>query len=244
MNLIGIISSVILIQLVLLSAFLFTSGQGKKLSNRILACFFIWMALNIIDGLLTYSGFYTDHPALAHWEDGLVLLVGPLLYFYTQSVVYKDFSFSSRDLLHLAPFVTILFQLIYHYQTADYQKMIEAAVAYQTLPTGYYLAITVVYAQITLYFVLSFKVFIRVSHKNQGSLFHGHKSEFGLAQPLCSVPCWSYLPTAYLPLNGTKTLYVLLGDFVVYACAFALTAIAALSYLASPRKEPASLISA
>ncbi|MBS1542773.1 MAG: hypothetical protein JST14_04025 [Bacteroidetes bacterium] len=50
--------------------------------------------------------------------------------------------------------------------------------------------------------------------------------------------------TAYLPLNGTKTLYVLLGDFVVYACAFALTAIAALSYLASPRKEPASLISA
>lgn len=160
MNLIGIISSVILIQLVLLSAFLFTSGQGKKLSNRILACFFIWMALNIIDGLLTYSGFYTDHPALAHWEDGLVLLVGPLLYFYTQSVVYKDFSFSSRDLLHLAPFVivTILFQVIYHYQTADYQKMIETAVANQTLPTGYYLAITLVYAQITLYFVLSFKV--------------------------------------------------------------------------------------
>lgn len=160
MNLIGIISSVILIQLVLLSAFLFTSGQGKRPSNRILACFFIWMALNITDGLLTYSGFYTDYPALAHWEDGLVLLVGPLLYFYTQSVVYKDFSFSSRDLFHLAPFVivTILFQVIYHYQTADYQKMIEAAVANQTLPTGYYLAITLVYAQITLYLAASFRV--------------------------------------------------------------------------------------
>ncbi len=158
-SLVNILSTIIIFQLVLLALFLFTSSSGKKLSNRILGFFFLWLAVNLSDGLLSYSGFYAKFPQLAHVEDGFAFLLGPLLYFYTRSMVYNDFALTSRHLLHLIPFliVTITFQVYYHLQTEDYQKLIQQAIAEQDLPPGFYFSIAVVFIHIALYLFLSFQ---------------------------------------------------------------------------------------
>ncbi len=155
---INIFASIILVQLILLIFFLFSSSHGKKLSNRILACFFIWLLLNLADGLLSYYGFYKTSPKLAHLEDGLIFLVGPLIYFYATSMLYRDFSFKKSHLLHLVPFVvcTAAFQTYYHLQSESYQKQIQAAITDQTLPAYFYFSIALVYLHVGSYLLASF----------------------------------------------------------------------------------------
>ena len=86
-TLLNILSSIVIFQLLLLSVFLFSINRGKSRSNRLLAVFFLLLAINLTDGLLVYYGFYEKFPALAHVEDGFVFLIGPVLFFYTKSVV-------------------------------------------------------------------------------------------------------------------------------------------------------------
>jgi AraC-like DNA-binding protein len=161
-TLINILSSIILFQLALLACFLFVSREGKKISNRILGAFFLWLAFNISDGLLSLYGVYQTFPALAHLEDGFIFLLGPLLYFYTYSLVYRDFSFRKQDAFHLLPFilVTAVYQIYYHTQPAEYQQMIQRAIAKQDLPPGFYFSVSIIYLHVIVYLFYSFqKVF-------------------------------------------------------------------------------------
>ncbi len=143
-TLLNILPAIIIFQLLLLVVFLFTSTKGKRRSNRILAYFFLWLALNLGDGVLSYYGFYERFPALAHLEDGFILLAGPLLYFYTLSVVYKDFAFTKYHAIHLLPFLllTAVYQIYYHQQSTDYQQLIQHAIARQQLPLVFYIVRT------------------------------------------------------------------------------------------------------
>ncbi len=155
---INILAAIIVVQLILLIFFLISSSQGKKLSNRILASFFIWLLLNLTDGLLSYYGFYKTHPGLAHLEDGLIFLVGPLIYFYTTSMLYRDFTFKKSHVAHLVPFIicTAAFQTYYHLQSESYQKQIQTAITEQTLPVYFYVSIGLVYLHVGSYLVASF----------------------------------------------------------------------------------------
>lgn len=152
-TLLNSLSAISIFQLLLLSVFLFSIKKGKRTSNYILAVFFILLAINLSDGLLVYYGFYKEYPALAHFEDGFVFLYGPLLYFYTCSVVYRDFRFRWRTLLHAVPFVvfTVLFQVFYHTQPTDFQRLIQLSIHRQNLPAGFYFSIILVYVHIGVY---------------------------------------------------------------------------------------------
>ena len=176
LSFINILSSILIFQLLLLVLFLLTSTKGKRLSNRILAFFFLWFAFNLIDGLLSYYGFYERFPAWAHIEDGFILLVGPTLYFYTLSMVYKDFAFKKSHWLHLVPFllVTALFQLSYHLQPEEYQKQIQSAIVRQELPLAFYFSISLIYAHVSVYLFLAFAELgrYRLRIKDQFSSIH------------------------------------------------------------------------
>ncbi|MBL7858556.1 MAG: AraC family transcriptional regulator [Cyclobacteriaceae bacterium] len=158
-SLVNILSTIIIFQLLLLALFLFSSSKGKKISNRILAVFFLWLAINLSDGLLSYHGLYEQYPQFALVEDGFAFLLGPLLFFYTRSMVYSDFRLKVLHLLHLIPFliVTLALQIYYHRQTAEYQKFIQQAIAEQNLPPGFYFSIALVFAHISIYIFLSFQ---------------------------------------------------------------------------------------
>lgn len=150
---------VIILQVLLLSLFLFTHRKGKRLSNRLLAMFFLFLGINLIDGLIGFTGFYQKYPALAHLEDGLVFLLGPLLYFYTRSVVYRDFQLRGTQLYHLMPFVlvTVVFQAYYHSQTAEEKLFIQRAISERQLPAGFYITIFFVYGHVFTYFFLALR---------------------------------------------------------------------------------------
>jgi AraC-like DNA-binding protein len=151
--------AIVLFQLLLLAIFLIVAKKEKQRSNRILAALFLWLAINITDGMLSYSNFYQEHTAWAHVEDGFIFLLGPLLYFYTLSVVYKQFAFVWRDALHLIPFVvtTISFQVYYHSRPEEFQKLIQEAIVRQDLPFEFYFTISLVYLHIAMYIAYALK---------------------------------------------------------------------------------------
>ena len=159
LSFLNILAIIILFQLTLLIIFLLVNKKGKALSNYLLAGFFFLILVNITDGLLAYYGFYTLHPSLAHAEDSMVFLLGPVLYFYTHSVIYKNFQFSRSQLWHLAPFilVTVVYQLYYHLQDEGYQRKIQQSIVEQTLPPLFYVIAMILYFHVGFYVFLSLR---------------------------------------------------------------------------------------
>jgi AraC-like DNA-binding protein len=151
----------VIFQLLLLAVFTFSIRKvpRAKISNTLLGIFLLILALNVVDGLLVYNGFYQKFPSLAHWEDGFVFLIGPLLYFYTKSVVYRDFRFQLKHIIHFIPFfaVTALFQYIYHQQPENFQEFIQSHIREQALPLEFYAAIIVIYAHIFIYLYCAYR---------------------------------------------------------------------------------------
>lgn len=159
----NVLSIIILFQLTLLVFFLATINRGRKSSNRLLAIFFVLLIMNILDGVLAYYGVYTRYPSFAHLEDGFVFLLGPVIYFYTLSIVYRDLKFHRSDLAHAIPFivVTLAYQLFYHLQTDQFQRMIQDAIVEQSLPPLFYAAIFLVYIHVGVYIFSSFREIAR-----------------------------------------------------------------------------------
>ena len=160
-SLINSLSSIVIFQLLLLAVFTFSIRKVPQanISNTLLAIFLLILALNVVDGLLVYNGFYEKFPSLAHWEDGSVFLIGPLLYFYTKSVVYRDFRLQLKHIIHFIAFfaVTASFQYIYHQQPDNFQESIQSYIREQTLPLEFYAAMMIVYAHIFIYLYCAFR---------------------------------------------------------------------------------------
>jgi AraC-like DNA-binding protein len=161
-TLLNILSTIVIFQLLLLSVFLFSVNRGKSRSNKLLAAFFLLLAINLTDGLLVYYGFYEKFPAVAHVEDGFVFLVGPVLFFYTKSVVYRKVPWNASHLVHLIPFIafTVVFQIYYHLQPSEYQHQIQSAIQRQQLPAGFYYSIVLVYAHVATYLYFAYREII------------------------------------------------------------------------------------
>lgn len=158
-DLFTILTSIVVFQFVLLSFFLFTIKKGKRLSNLLLGSFLLLLAINIADGLLTYFRFYLQFPSLALIEDSFILLYGPLVLFYSRSVIYKNFKLTAKVLFHGIPFV-VLFVLSlvgYHIQPSGQQQMIQSAIVEHNLPVGLYLMIAAIHVHIFIYLFLSWR---------------------------------------------------------------------------------------
>ena len=69
--------------------------------------FFLTISLNLLDVFLFRTGAYSSHSSLAGWGSCLPLLFGPLIYFYTQSILYKDFAITGKRWRHFLPFIII-----------------------------------------------------------------------------------------------------------------------------------------
>src|SRR5258708_27653159 len=98
---------VVIFQLVFTSLFLVTHRRGRRISNTLLALFFLAIALDLIDNLLLIKGAYFSHPGLGLWSVWLLLLFGPLLYLYTQSILYRGFRIAPKRMIHFLPFLML-----------------------------------------------------------------------------------------------------------------------------------------
>jgi len=88
----------------ILAALLWFNRKGNRLSNRLLAA---------LVGLLGLASFAVGIP-VANWQISLfldlaplivVMPIGPLIYFYTRSVLAPDFQLGKREKLHFWPVI-------------------------------------------------------------------------------------------------------------------------------------------
>ncbi len=121
-----ILTLLVLFQLLFISIFLFFSKKGNKLSNFLLAFFFLSLASGVLDYYLLISDFFEANTQFALFLNSLVIFHMPILLLYTQSLTTKKFRLKFIHLLHALPFVIVMFLLFifYYNQTPETQKWV------------------------------------------------------------------------------------------------------------------------
>jgi AraC-like DNA-binding protein len=152
-NFSDILFTLVLFLLLFISVFLFTSDKGKRISNILIGSFFLALALNLADSFLLLKQVYFQYPEWAGWGSNLLLLCGPLIFFYTQSVIYKNFHLTKRKLLHFVPFLILFFVAETGYLAAGRQTQIKIlnSIIERKMPAAIYLVSCVVYIHFFAY---------------------------------------------------------------------------------------------
>jgi AraC-like DNA-binding protein len=159
-SLTNILFILIIFQLLFLSFYLFTQQSGTKVGNRLLGIFFLSIGLNLLDVFLLVSGVYFSHPNLAGFGTCLPLLFGPLLYFYTQSVVYKNFSLTIKSLKHFSAFLIFFSatELYYLFQPFEVKESILRHILEHHFPISISLVSVFIFIQFLFYAISSLRL--------------------------------------------------------------------------------------
>ncbi len=120
-----ILFSVLCFQFLFVSLFLFQNKKGKPISNKLLALVFLMLSLAVINFYILVFDVQVSIPQILFLDDTFMLAYGPVLYIFTQSVIYKNYNFKRKDLIHFLPFFIsfILFiLLLWFYQTGIFDQ--------------------------------------------------------------------------------------------------------------------------
>jgi AraC-like DNA-binding protein len=147
----------IIFQLFFLSLFLLTQKKGKRISNILLGSFFLSICINLLDFFLLQEGFYVSILRLAGLGSCLPLLFGPLIYFYTKSVIYKNFFFRLKNILHFLPFLVLCACTEYYYlgQSRSSQENILSGFRSHHFPILISVVSTLIFIQFLIYVLAS-----------------------------------------------------------------------------------------
>ncbi len=167
---------IVIFQLLFTSLFLFTHRGGRRSSNGLLGTFFLVIGLNLMDNLLLIKGVYTAHPGFAIWSVWLLLLFGPLLYLYTQSILYRDFRLSLRKCLHFLPFVVlfIITEIYWLAKGPDEQRQLLERIVTRQVPSYQYWDSAFIFLQFFVYMYAAFRLIARF-RKVAGDVFSDYR---------------------------------------------------------------------
>jgi len=104
-NLLKILFYVLCFQFLFVSLFLFQNKKGKKLSNRLLAIVFLMISVAVIDLYLLVFTVKVELPQLLFINDTFMFAYGPLLFLFTQSVLFKNYKLYKKAFFHFIPFI-------------------------------------------------------------------------------------------------------------------------------------------
>jgi hypothetical protein len=175
-SLADILFVIVIFQLLFTSVFLFTQRGGRRSSNGLLGAFFLVIGLDLMDNLLLIKGVYTAHPGFAIWSVWLLLLFGPLLYLYTQSILYRDFRLSLRKCLHFLPFVVLFFitEIYWLAKGPDEQRLLLERIVTRQVPSYQYWDSAFIFLQFFLYMYAAFRLIARF-RKVAGDAFSDYR---------------------------------------------------------------------
>jgi len=158
LDLIDALFILIAFQFAFIGIVLLGSKSPVSYSNSILGIFFCLWCMNILDGLLLINGFYLKYPAWGLWEDPFIFLYGPLIYFYTRSLLEKDFVLSGSKWLHFLPFLAIygLLTFAYHLQPAAEKLKILSGYGSFQLPDYASIGVFISNLHVIGYFIAAF----------------------------------------------------------------------------------------
>jgi len=151
---------IVIFQLFFTGIFLFTHSKGKKVSNRLLGAFFISVCLNLTDNFLFLRKVYLLHPLWVSWGICLPLLFGPLLYLYTRSILFRDFSISGKIWLHFLPFALLFVgtETLYILQPKTVRLSTLDHIVNRNIPVYLYWSSSAIFLQFLLYISASLKL--------------------------------------------------------------------------------------
>jgi len=104
-NLLKILFSILCFQFLFVSLFLAQNKKGKTLSNKLLATVFFMISIVVIDLYLIVFGVEINIPQILFIDDTFMFAYGPLLYLFTQSVVFKNYRLQKKSMVHFIPFL-------------------------------------------------------------------------------------------------------------------------------------------
>lgn len=153
-SLIYLLSFLITFQLLFVGIFLITHKKGNRRNNILLGTLFILIAWNMGDLTLKINGIVLKWEFLQQIDDAFFLLYGPIIYFYTQGVIFRDFKLSGSNLLHLIPFLLLMIILLV--QGNQIPETSEEIIE-NNLPWQFYMISAFMYAHLFIYLGLSYK---------------------------------------------------------------------------------------
>ena len=158
-NLGALLSFLVAFQLFFVALYLFTHKKGNRRNNSLLGLLFLLFSMSLVDFTLRVSGIILPIPLLHLIDDGFFLLYGPLIYFYVLGVVYRDFMFRKRDLLHLIPYLCYTTFIVYNtlFIDVDAQAEVTSQVDSGALPAWLYLLGMFFYAHALVYLWFSWR---------------------------------------------------------------------------------------
>lgn len=161
-NLGALFSFLVAFQLFFVALYLFTHKKGNKRNNSLLGFVFLLLAISFMDFTIRVSGVVLPIPLLHLIDDGFFFLYGPVLFFYVQGVVYRDFMFKTRDALHLLPYLAFTTYLIYNLIFIDFGTQSEVAIKITTadLPAWMVLASLIIYVHILSYLWIAWRTLL------------------------------------------------------------------------------------
>jgi len=183
-NLSNILFILIIFQLLFLSFFLFTQKKGQPAANSLLGFFFLSICLNLLDVFLLNTGIYFSHPNFAGFGACLPLIFGPLLYFYTRAIIYKNFAFNLKNLVHFLPFVIFFLGTEFYYLSLprDAQEKLLRNLSAHHIPGAISITTLLIFVQFLFYAVSSIRL-ISNYKKTANQLF---------SDPKCTDVAWLY----------------------------------------------------
>jgi AraC-like DNA-binding protein len=171
----------IIFQLLFLSFFLFIQRKGRKISNLLLASFFLSISLNLLDVFLLISGVYSSHPFLLGWGSCLPLLFGPLIYLYSRSVIHKDFRINAKNLMHFFPFIILFLatESFFLLQTRIFQQRLLTGLIQHRLPPVISIFSTLIFVQFLFYIIASWRLVYQ--YKQAAGQYYSNTREVNLS---------------------------------------------------------------
>ncbi len=173
----NILFVLIIFQLFFLSLFILTQKKGKRVSHILLALFFLSICFNLLDVFLFETGVYLLMPQITGWGTCLPLLFGPLIYFYTKSVIFRNFSFTAKTWFHFLPFLLFCTgtALYWFAQPRPVQERVLADLNEHHIPVLVSVVSTMIFIQFLLYVLASLRLVYRY-RKASGQYFSDTKN--------------------------------------------------------------------
>ncbi len=103
--LLKILFCILCFQFLFVTLFLFQNKKGRSLSNRLLAIVFLMISIVIANLYSIVFRVEVNMPQLLLFDDTFMFAYGPLLYLFTQSVLFKDYRFKKKHIVHFIPFL-------------------------------------------------------------------------------------------------------------------------------------------
>lgn len=206
----------------LLGLFLVSKVAARQKGFGWLGIFFLLLALNFLDGTLLLNGAAIKTPYLAFWEDPLVLLYGPIVYFFSLRLKNGHIRWTLPMHIHLIPFLLLEIGVaIFHASTSVEQKQkLLAEIAIQPLDFKVWLVMMLLFAHLITYIISA----RRILSEHQRDLKQYYSAfeiswAFALLRMILIIFLSSLLITI-VQYAGTREVFIILLFLLIGLCIF------------------------